>query len=1598
MDMEKPKQSMRLKRAVNAAVIMLLLLAMLPFGYAVPAHAAAGDTLEPGQVGVIMDDQDQGVQKSGEFTLVTANVGDAYNGAFSFFHYNAAAPQSMIFTPAIPEDGVYDFYVRKPSANKWYNGNVPYTIRSESGTSVVNNPLSANSTTNWVKLGSGYSFRSGGSYSITAGGAGYTEYPSAAADSAIDAIKLIKAGELPPATDQDIVNAELAKYETSALIGPEAAVGQSVYSAIVRLKPGQTASSSVQVAVYAPVDGQYLSIVENDFILKAENTTGMPVLETAAISLTKGTASAKLNIEVVISPENQPGNSSLIDQLLKEDESIFREFVPGIINASEGTLEMTVRIDKPYSEFGNFWDFLFSLIPAQGSLGIPGNSLMAAHIPPMARETYTVGSEVPYEQPLTLLIRNGNNQSVSAKADYTNVSYTVGQPFNLAFAWRLGSGGYTAIYMNGTEIARTSTNMGAILEKFMPFEFMVNRGSPYNVSNLKISTKALPVAQLETSTTTFTQGTDTALLSNITYGEEIESQKFVTPWHESSGYSVVKPVFRSEYGVYYIDESAVYPVLTVNYGDAPKTYTVSIKATNQDNQVIQVPDQTVIVPAGADYRIETLPVPQLDNKSGFWKLETSIRSGAEEAIVYTSAISKVPLDDEAVPDGKYADYYGQHISPKISFAPWKKINTSIARGWEEATVFKWYEVEPVKGHFTWEKPDAYVKKAQAADTDVLAVLGYPSRWASSIPANVADIPASYLSVASNSYPLYPERWVPKDIKFTNGVPGTGGDWSNYVYQSMKRYAGKVKYWEVVNEVNFHPPGLLGAFSGTADEYLLMQKLAYEQAQRVKAEYKQETGLDLELYVTSSGFSATLGPAIAQTEIIYETLKPENVPYYDIFTIHGYEGTGGLTEILSRYGTAKGIKPELELWQGEVFSIHKNTVEARIYDTVEKYMEFLSVGASKFINMGVPADDTFLSRYTQSPTEVFQTTATLQHHIRKVEEYIGKYPAFEGSGRLTVNYYMKRTDNKYVSVLSANELPLSLKVSNPASIVSVQDSYGSTVPVTVDNGVGTILKSNTLFVVSNEPLSFVSALTLTEVPNIANGGFEATLGDPAGGPAAVLLQNWTMGWGRGSYGTNAYVNTVSPYAGANTLVLDSNGAPDNRTFVAQAIRVAEPGTYVLSAWIKKLEGGTDIQPELNIWDGQNDHQLPPVTLTDQYALYSQRYQVTEDVPNLVINVGILSGIGKISVDNVALTLIPDNVSVTMDDSDAVGVVKTGTWTTVSDRPLANASNFSLNNQTAHDGKSSVTYTPDIPLDGMYDVFVFFHQTNGTDDAPYRIVHATGASTKIQSQNLTGGSWIKLGSYPFVTGQTGSVTVTNSHATGHFVLADGVRFTRTGPLDDQALVQLEAGKYEAAVTLDAALSPGSNVDTQVLKLKAGQSASAPITVQRAVYEGSYLQVAEGQYVIHAAANDGASEQVWVEFSLNGATAGREITITYQQPQTEPSPFAVSATFQVGAVRDATALAAGELLHARVSVENLQADAEQAVVMVALFDAGGAMTRLAYASKELGAGTAEELGAGFLLPASVEGCTVKVFVWQGSDPVSSDMQPLAPVITLP
>ena len=92
-------------------------------------------------------------------------------------------------------------------------------------------------------------------------------------------------------------------------------------------------------------------------------------------------------------------------------------------------------------------------------------------------------------------------------------------------------------------------------------------------------------------------------------------------------------------------------------------------------------------------------------------------------------------------------------------------------------------------------------------------------------------------------------------------------------------------------------------------------------------------------------------------------------------------------------------------------------------------------------------------------------------------------------------------------------------------------------------------------------------------------------------------------------------------------------------------------------------------------------------------------------------------------------------------------------------------------------STITWTPDIPEDGEYAVYVSYKSLpTSVPDAVYNIRHK-GVQTQVRvNQRMGGGTWVYLGTYEFGRGQSldCSVSLTNySKHRGH-ITADAVRF--------------------------------------------------------------------------------------------------------------------------------------------------------------------------------------------------------------------------------
>ena len=92
------------------------------------------------------------------------------------------------------------------------------------------------------------------------------------------------------------------------------------------------------------------------------------------------------------------------------------------------------------------------------------------------------------------------------------------------------------------------------------------------------------------------------------------------------------------------------------------------------------------------------------------------------------------------------------------------------------------------------------------------------------------------------------------------------------------------------------------------------------------------------------------------------------------------------------------------------------------------------------------------------------------------------------------------------------------------------------------------------------------------------------------------------------------------------------------------------------------------------------------------------------------------------------------------------------------------------------ESKVEWTPEIPSDGRYAVYVSYQTLpNSADDALYTVYHKGGETQFKVNQQMGGGTWIYLGTFGFDAGKgSGKVVLSNRSAkAGRMIAADAVK---------------------------------------------------------------------------------------------------------------------------------------------------------------------------------------------------------------------------------
>lgn len=184
-----------------------------------------------------------------------------------------------------------------------------------------------------------------------------------------------------------------------------------------------------------------------------------------------------------------------------------------------------------------------------------------------------------------------------------------------------------------------------------------------------------------------------------------------------------------------------------------------------------------------------------------------------------------------------------------------------------------------------------------------------------------------------------------------------------------------------------------------------------------------------------------------------------------------------------------------------------------------------------------------------------------------------------------------------------------------------------------------------------------------------------------------------------------------------------------------------------------------------------------------------------------------------------------IEVVVDDFDADFVMR-GDWRTIDGFGFAGATRLittTATTATFSDTLASASWTPKLPVDGLYDVAVFVPRVEADPGelhvATYQVAHAEGASLVRRSVNTVSAGWMSLGVFPMSRGAASRVSLENNtgDAQARPVYADAVRFIYKEPL-----IVKRQSTGALAMIVDGKLREFRDLDTiTALKLKVSRA---------------------------------------------------------------------------------------------------------------------------------------------------------------------------------
>lgn len=894
-------------------------------------------------------------------------------------------------------------------------------------------------------------------------------------------------------------------------------------------------------------------------------------LHTLVIAFIIAVAATTIPFRIEGAPTSSASTSSTILNTLTSDENWFYYYIPGILRPDEGTIELTLVPTKPASEFTAAYDFAFLVVPGQ-ELG--GRTLMGLHIPPPSHGTTG----------WNFICRNENK---TGTVNYPKLDFEAGKPIRIACSW----GSELRLYINGKLVANKPYSR---LVSPLPALFKVRRAEPFNARSVRISSSALTEDRLiGDPQKEFTADPDTTLLATDNF-KKIET--FQTPWHTRLKFADVLPVWDASSQCYVTGQDVRYPLVGINRSTATQSFKIAQVVTPYpDGEPIKY-TRTWDIPSDKTYHILELALPDL-KLPGFFSVKTTITDPSGNDTEWKSSLSICPAFGSGAKEGALARYLGNHHDFDYDVKIMEQVGIHTSR----VDVFKWFLLEPTPGQFLWAEADEMVKKANLANHDLLGILCGPPHWAGEDPGEAMK--------KQHPNTTRFERWKPRNIK----------EWENYVYQVASRYKGKVKFWEIWNEVDFHPPATPASFSGSTEDYNNLLKAAYQQIKKA----------DPEARVLMSGFSLN---SVCDAAMPYDLLKMGAADHFDIFAMHAYNGVLFVDQLRAALDEKK---PNGKMWMTEHAWLTISNEKNRMYQEVVIVLNYIEKKFEKFYAFGF--DELQFSHFTHSPTVDFHVLGVLQGQLRQAESFTGRL-TFPGSEEYSLRHVLTRADGKTLTVLGS-ELAAH-QVTLDSTVNSVTDIWGRPIAFETKDGKTKLKIASLAYIVSDKPVKVTESVATEATPLYTNGDFEQVAGDILmGGLSAGKAVGWTLRDKTYDPEGKIVINDT-PHQGKYALTIHSSGK--GAVYAFQYCTIPTAGTYRVTGWLKRGSSKDTGKPFLSVYDmasGRVYRKHFPEAKADEWTQFT--HDVTFDAApekQVAFMAGIEGGAGDVLVDDMSFVKV------------------------------------------------------------------------------------------------------------------------------------------------------------------------------------------------------------------------------------------------------------------------------------------------------------------------------------------------------------------------